>query len=89
MSYERSEEDGKDLLIFIPTEPELVHTNNETPESEQSDQPLSSQSEAFNEETGEINWDCPCIASMVKPPCGEVFKEAFSCFVYSKEGRCY
>jgi intermembrane space import and assembly protein 40 len=81
MSYERAEEDGKDLLIFIPTEPE-------TPieKSPQSEQTPSSQSEAYNEQTGEINWDCPCIASMVKPPCGEVFKEAFSCFVYSKEG---
>lgn len=41
--------------------------------------------EAYNPETGEINWDCPCIAPMVQPPCGEKFKEAFSCFVYSKE----
>jgi mitochondrial intermembrane space import and assembly protein 40 len=43
------------------------------------------QMEAFNEETNEINWDCPCIADLIKPPCGENFKEAFSCFVYSKE----
>jgi CHCH domain len=41
--------------------------------------------EAFDEETGEINWDCPCLGEMVKEPCGEKFKEAFSCFVYSKE----
>ena len=41
--------------------------------------------QAYNEETGEINWDCPCLGNMTKPPCGEDFKAAFSCFVYSKE----
>lgn len=40
---------------------------------------------AFNEETGEINWDCPCLGGMADGPCGEEFKNAFSCFVYSKE----
>lgn len=43
------------------------------------------QQEAFNEETGEINWDCPCLGGMAHGPCGEDFKAAFSCFVYSKE----
>ncbi|CCG81576.1 Mitochondrial intermembrane space import and assembly protein 40 [Taphrina deformans PYCC 5710] len=41
--------------------------------------------EAFNEETGEINWDCPCLGGMAHGPCGEDFKSAFSCFIYSKE----
>ncbi|KAF1811771.1 hypothetical protein P152DRAFT_437549 [Eremomyces bilateralis CBS 781.70] len=40
---------------------------------------------AFNEETGEINWDCPCLGGMADGPCGENFKAAFSCFVYSNE----
>ncbi|KAL8853817.1 MAG: hypothetical protein Q9221_001288 [Calogaya cf. arnoldii] len=40
---------------------------------------------AFNEETGEINWDCPCLGGMAHGPCGEEFRTAFSCFVYSKE----
>ena len=40
---------------------------------------------AFNPETGEINWDCPCLGGMAHGPCGEQFKTAFSCFVYSKE----
>lgn len=40
---------------------------------------------AFNPETGEINWDCPCLGGMAYGPCGEEFREAFSCFVYSKE----
>ncbi|KAH8914476.1 hypothetical protein BT69DRAFT_1059338 [Atractiella rhizophila] len=38
---------------------------------------------AFNPETGEINWDCPCLGGMAHGPCGEQFKTAFSCFVYS------
>jgi intermembrane space import and assembly protein 40 len=40
---------------------------------------------AFNPETGEINWDCPCLGGMATGPCGEQFKAAFSCFVYSEE----
>ncbi|CAG8704466.1 13048_t:CDS:2 [Dentiscutata heterogama] len=42
------------------------------------------QSDAFNPDTGEINWDCPCLGGMAKGPCGEQFKAAFSCFIYSK-----
>ncbi|ODQ59664.1 hypothetical protein WICANDRAFT_22698, partial [Wickerhamomyces anomalus NRRL Y-366-8] len=33
---------------------------------------------------GEINWDCPCLGGMANGPCGEEFKEAFSCFIYSE-----
>ncbi|KAJ4522267.1 Oxidoreductase [Exophiala dermatitidis] len=40
---------------------------------------------AFNPETGEINWDCPCLGGMAHGPCGPEFREAFSCFVYSTE----
>ncbi|KAJ5955383.1 hypothetical protein N7501_009662 [Penicillium viridicatum] len=46
------------------------------------------QEAAFNPETGEINWDCPCLggmAHMAHGPCGEDFKAAFGCFVYSEE----
>ncbi|KAI5779269.1 intermembrane space import and assembly protein [Geopyxis carbonaria] len=39
---------------------------------------------AFNPETGEINWDCPCLGGMANGPCGEDFKAAFSCFIYSE-----
>ncbi|CAI2164077.1 16977_t:CDS:1 [Funneliformis geosporum] len=42
------------------------------------------QSDAFDPETGEINWDCPCLGGMAKGTCGEQFKAAFSCFIYSK-----
>jgi intermembrane space import and assembly protein 40 len=40
---------------------------------------------AFNPETGEINWDCPCLGGMADGPCGPQFKAAFSCFVYSTD----
>lgn len=40
---------------------------------------------AYNPETGEINWDCPCLGGMAHGPCGEQFKEAFSCFVHSED----
>lgn len=40
---------------------------------------------AFDPETGEINWDCPCLGGMADGPCGEEFKTAFSCFVYSTD----
>ncbi|KAK5086746.1 Oxidoreductase [Lithohypha guttulata] len=40
---------------------------------------------AFNPVTGEINWDCPCLGGMAYGPCGEQFRNAFSCFVYSNE----
>jgi intermembrane space import and assembly protein 40 len=45
----------------------------------------SDQGGAFNPETGEINWDCPCLGGMADGPCGEKFKDAFSCFVFSQE----
>ncbi|CAE6444783.1 unnamed protein product [Rhizoctonia solani] len=40
---------------------------------------------AFNPETGEINWDCPCLGGMAHGPCGPQFREAFACFVHSNE----
>lgn len=43
------------------------------------------QSAAYNPVTGEINWDCPCLGGMADGPCGEEFKAAFSCFIYSEE----
>ncbi|KAG0243370.1 Oxidoreductase [Actinomortierella wolfii] len=80
MSYSRSEENGKDVIMFL--EPSEATTPSREPSSSSSP---SDQSAAFNPETGEINWDCPCLGGMAKPPCGEAFKEAFSCFVYSTE----
>lgn len=55
----------------------------ETPVEGESPQGESSGG-AFNPETGEINWDCPCLGGMAHGPCGEQFREAFSCFVHSE-----
>ncbi|EPS43815.1 hypothetical protein H072_2047 [Dactylellina haptotyla CBS 200.50] len=59
-----------------------VVTGAKSPESLEEE---AGQQGAFNEETGEINWDCPCLGGMAHGPCGEEFREAFSCFVFSKE----
>ncbi|KAG8711228.1 hypothetical protein FRC11_003361 [Ceratobasidium sp. 423] len=57
-----------------------------TPEGEMDDLEADAANQgAFNPETGEINWDCPCLGGMAYGPCGPQFREAFSCFVYSKE----
>ena len=40
---------------------------------------------AYDPETGEINWDCPCLGGMAHGPCGMQFREAFSCFVFSEQ----
>jgi intermembrane space import and assembly protein 40 len=32
--------------------------------------------------SGELNWDCPCLGGMAYGPCGQEFKDAFSCFHY-------
>ncbi|KAI1134697.1 hypothetical protein F5Y05DRAFT_397056 [Hypoxylon sp. FL0543] len=65
-----------------------VETQAQSPSPEGSPEALeeeAGQQGAFNPETGEINWDCPCLGGMAHGPCGEEFKAAFSCFVYSKE----
>ncbi|KAI9799581.1 MAG: hypothetical protein M1825_004507 [Sarcosagium campestre] len=56
------------------------HTNPETPQEYEEEAEAQG---AFNPETGEINWDCPCLGGMAHGPCGEEFKSAFSCFVHS------
>ncbi|PPQ63482.1 hypothetical protein CVT24_005139 [Panaeolus cyanescens] len=62
-------------------------SSSSTPESESEGQSESSPAAnkgAYDPVTGEINWDCPCLGGMAHGPCGEEFKEAFSCFVYSE-----
>ncbi|KAG0034681.1 Oxidoreductase [Podila clonocystis] len=78
MSYTREEEEGKDVIMFMEPSEATTPSSPSTPSSDSKDQ-----SAAFNPETGEINWDCPCLGGMAQPPCGDAFKEAFSCFVYS------
>ncbi|OBS28506.1 hypothetical protein FPOA_02442 [Fusarium poae] len=77
---------------------EAAAASPKTPESQQSNPQAAAadgspaaleeeagQQGAFNPETGEINWDCPCLGGMADGPCGEEFKTAFSCFVFSEQ----
>lgn len=86
------------LSSYYITQPLFLDTKKETkeakPEAEAPKAPEDGekkegeegeqQQAAYNPETGEINWDCPCLGGMAHGPCGEEFKEAFSCFVYSE-----
>ena len=38
--------------------------------------------------SGELNWDCPCLGGMAYGPCGQEFKDAFSCFHYRCVALC-
>jgi len=38
----------------------------------------------YNPETGEFNWECPCLGGLPQSVCGEPFKESFRCFVTSE-----
>ncbi|RGP61581.1 mitochondrial intermembrane space import and assembly protein 40 [Fusarium sporotrichioides] len=82
----------------IKAKSEEAAASSKTPESQQSNPQAAAadgspaaleeeagQQGAFNPETGEINWDCPCLGGMADGPCGEEFKTAFSCFVFSQE----
>ncbi|VDB96182.1 unnamed protein product [Peniophora sp. CBMAI 1063] len=44
----------------------------------------STQQGAYDPVTGKINWDCPCLGGMAYGPCGQHFREAFSCFIFSE-----
>ncbi|KAI8981940.1 hypothetical protein BDF20DRAFT_441953 [Mycotypha africana] len=83
--------DGKDTIKFVDEEDVRQTADTATApdtnehEDKKSEGEEEGQSAAFNPETGEINWDCPCLGGMAQGPCGEEFKAAFSCFVYSDE----
>lgn len=66
------------------TQVEESQTNDQKAENDPN-QSEGSEQGAFNPETGEINWDCPCLGGMAHGTCGEQFKAAFSCFVYSEQ----
>lgn len=67
---------------------EASSSTDEVPSSESDAEVAASEGDsagaAYNPETGEINWDCPCLEGMAHGPCGEEFRAAFSCFVYSE-----
>jgi mitochondrial intermembrane space import and assembly protein 40 len=62
--------------VSIADSGEVVHEHGTEPEGG---------ANAFNPVTGEINWDCPCLGGMAHGTCGQEFREAFSCFVYSED----
>ena len=66
---------GKDDIIFV-TKEDFDATE---PPVEEEEEPAG-----LILPSGEINWDCPCLQGMGKGPCGEDFKDAFSCFHYSE-----
>ena len=83
---------GQKATPTIPSTPSDTPSSSVSPNKTASPDPSmeeteaeASQEGAFNEETGEINWNCPCLGGMAHGPCGEQFRAAFSCFVYSKE----
>jgi mitochondrial intermembrane space import and assembly protein 40 len=65
------------------TNPPATTQDDEQPEGEPG-QPQPGAA-AYNPDTGEINWDCPCLGGMAHGPCGMQFREAFSCFVFSEQ----
>lgn len=75
MSYCRRE--GKDIIIFATKEDHAVPSTVKLPEIEPSPGLINSD--------GSINWNCPCLGGMATGPCGVEFRDAFSCFHYSKE----
>lgn len=80
MSYCRQE--GKDRIIFVTKEDHEAPSNAELI-ADDPDDPYEEQGLILP--NGDINWNCPCLGGMASGPCGSQFKEAFSCFHYSKE----
>ncbi|QLQ79914.1 hypothetical protein HG537_0C05630 [Torulaspora globosa] len=86
----RSEPTGEDTVTSSESnEPtKSIKTDEELQKEEEAQlEPTNQEAEkegAYNPDTGEINWDCPCLGGMAHGPCGEEFKLAFSCFVFSE-----
>ncbi|KAG7231428.1 hypothetical protein INR49_011948 [Caranx melampygus] len=79
---------GKDRIIFVTKEDHAMPSSAELVEEDPND-PYEERGEAdggkSDSSNGEINWNCPCLGGMASGPCGTEFKDAFSCFHYSKE----
>ncbi|XP_030633028.1 mitochondrial intermembrane space import and assembly protein 40 [Chanos chanos] len=80
MSYCKQE--GKDRIIFVTKEDHDTPSNAELV-ADDPDDPYEEHGLILP--NGEINWNCPCLGGMASGPCGQQFKDAFSCFHYSKE----
>ncbi|CAG5981526.1 unnamed protein product [Menidia menidia] len=75
-------EEGKDKIIFVTKEDHETPSNAELVEEDPND-PYEERGLILP--NGDINWNCPCLGGMASGPCGTEFKDAFSCFHYSKE----
>nr|XP_033939537.1 mitochondrial intermembrane space import and assembly protein 40-B-like isoform X2 [Pseudochaenichthys georgianus]XP_033939538.1 mitochondrial intermembrane space import and assembly protein 40-B-like isoform X3 [Pseudochaenichthys georgianus] len=75
-------DEGKDRIIFVTKEDHATPSSAELVE-EDPDDPYEERGLILP--SGEINWNCPCLGGMASGPCGTEFKDAFSCFHYSKE----
>uniref|UniRef100_A0A3B4TZU0 Coiled-coil-helix-coiled-coil-helix domain containing 4 n=1 Tax=Seriola dumerili TaxID=41447 RepID=A0A3B4TZU0_SERDU len=73
---------SKDRIIFVTKEDHATPSSAELIEEDPND-PYEEQGLILP--SGEINWNCPCLGGMASGPCGTEFKDAFSCFHYSKE----
>lgn len=75
----------KDQIIFVTKEDHAEKSTIQLPASEPAPGLLLP--------SGEINWNCPCLGGMATGPCGNEFRDAFSCFHYSeaepKGSDCY
>eukprot|EP00040_Diaphanoeca_grandis_P004974 m.30828 g.30828 ORF g.30828 m.30828 type:complete len:144 (+) comp16349_c2_seq1:127-558(+) len=77
-----AERESKDAVVYVTKEEEEARSEEETKLEEEKDP--NDQMSAVGPD-GEIDWDCPCLSGMTEGPCGDTFKDAFSCFVYSEE----
>ncbi|KAL7296375.1 hypothetical protein TKK_0010389 [Trichogramma kaykai] len=68
--------EGKDTIIFVSKEDHSTPSSIVLPEPEAKPGLLLP--------NGQINWSCPCLGGMATGPCGLEFREAFSCFHFSK-----
>ena len=85
MSYCKSSgPQDKDRVIFITEEDASKPSTVKLPEAQPADVP-----QGLITESGEINWECPCLGGMAVGPCGVEFREAFSCFHYSNAAPKY
>ncbi|KAH8385889.1 mitochondrial intermembrane space import and assembly protein 40 [Drosophila serrata] len=75
-SFSFCKEYGKDKVIFVTKEDHATPSKIELPAPEQPEGVIT--------KDGNINWSCPCLGGMATGPCGVDFREAFSCFQYSK-----
>ncbi|KAB7496050.1 Mitochondrial intermembrane space import and assembly protein 40 [Armadillidium nasatum] len=70
---------GKDQIIFATEEDHKIPSKVPFPDEDEDDKPVG-----LVLPDGKINWECPCLGGMATGPCGVEFREAFSCFHYSK-----